>query len=325
MVPGGGLQPGANRHFVWDAEADWNGQFSSQVKFNIIVSDSNAPAGMALIPAGNFQMGNSTNAAEGANDELPVHTVYVSAIYMDKFEVTKALWNDVRAWGLTHGYTDLPIGSGKEVSHPVQTITWYSMVKWCNARSEKEGVEPVYYTNDVQTVLYRTGNVNVTNAHVKWSGNGYRLPTEAEWEKAARSALSAQRFPWGATIMHSQANYRSLSSFNYDVSVTRGHHPTYAVSGYPYTSPVGSFSANGYGLYDMAGNVFEWCWDVYGSTYYSTSPSTDPHGPLSGGLRVLRGGDWSSVSASCRSASRNYSIGTPSNAIDSVGFRCVRR
>ena len=110
-------------------------------------------------------MGNALSASgDGNPSELPVHTVYVSAFYMDRYEVTKTLWDDVRAWGLGNGYTDLPVGGGKAASHPVQGIRWYAMVKWCNARSERDGLVPVYYTNDAQTVIYKTGNVNVTNA-----------------------------------------------------------------------------------------------------------------------------------------------------------------
>ena len=121
---GGGVPAGGNKHVVWNAGADWDRQFSAQMKFNIIVTDSNAPTAMPLIPAGNFQMGNATNSAEGWSEELPVHTVYVSAFYMDRYEVTKQLWDDVRAWGLTHLYTDLPAGSGKASNHPVQAISW---------------------------------------------------------------------------------------------------------------------------------------------------------------------------------------------------------
>ncbi len=100
---------------------------------------------VALIPAGSFQIGNTLAASgDGYPDELPVHTVNVSAFYMDKYEVTKALWDQVRAWGLTNGYTDLPVGAGKAANHPVHSIKWYDAVKWSNARSQREGLTPAY-------------------------------------------------------------------------------------------------------------------------------------------------------------------------------------
>ena len=325
------VKPGNGRWIKWDAGVDWNGQVSDKIRFRVIANDDPVPAGMALIPAGNFAMGNSTDAAEGSSNELPVHTVYVSAFYVDRYLVTKQLWDDVRAWGLSNGYTDLPVGNGKAANHPVQAITWYAMVKWCNARSERDGLTPVYYTNDAQTVIYKTGSVDVTNAQVKWNANGYRLPTEAEWEKAARGGLSGQRFPWGATITHSQANYNSSSNYSYDVSPTRGYHPTFAVNGYPYTGPVGYFAPNGYGLYDMAGNVQEWCWDWFGSTYYSSSPSSDPQGPPDpqdppqGPYRVIRGGNWYSAGGARGARVASRTSFWPNLSDFSFGCRSVRR
>jgi sulfatase modifying factor 1 len=155
---------------------------------------------------------------------------------------------------------------------------------------------------------------------VNWSG-GYRLPTEAEWEKAARGGASGQRFPWGDTITHSRANYSSSTSYAYDVSPTRGYHPTFNDGVYPYTSPVGYFAANGYGLYDMAGNVWEWCWDWYG-TPYGQPGTTNPTGPASGSGRVLRGGSWNGSAGNARCANRLNDY--PDYAYDDLGFRCVR-
>lgn len=320
---GVGLQAGSNKHVVWNAGADWDGQFSPQVRFKVTVTDSAAPAGMVLIPAGSFQMGNSTNPNEGGY-ELPVHTVYVSAFYMDLYEVTKMLWDDIAAWGLTHGYTDLSAGFAKGGTHPVGNITWYSIVKWCNARSEKENLTPVYYTDVAFTTVYRIGSANLTTTRVKWSANGYRLPTEAEWEKAARGGASGHRFPWSnvETITHSQANYYSSSAYTYDVSPTRGYHPT-TTEGDFRTTPVGSFESNGYGLFDMAGNASERCWDVFDPYYYSTSPNTDPKGPLSGYNRVVRGGDFTNVAPLCRSSNRIDQ--GPDLQGGNIGARCVRR
>lgn len=279
------------------------------------------PSGMALIPAGEFTMGDSFNDSDNTWGERPTHSVYISAFYMDRTEVTKALWDEVYQWAITHGYSFDNTGSGKAATHPVQTVSWFDCVKWCNARSEREGRLPAYYTSAAQTTVYRSGQVDVQNDWVKWNA-GYRLPTEAEWEKAARGGSGGQRFPWGNTITHSQANYSSSSSYAYDTSSTRGYHPTFGTGSYPYTSPVGYFEANGYGLYDMAGNVWEWCWDWWGS--YSSASQTDPHGPTSRSIRMIRGGGWGGDAFRCRAAYRNNYSCYPDCWHYHLGFRCVR-
>jgi formylglycine-generating enzyme required for sulfatase activity len=279
------------------------------------------PPGMALIPAGVFTMGNSVAADTDITNAAPVSTT-VSAFYMDVTEVTLSQWQAVYFWATSNGYTGLAAGSGKGANHPVQTVTWYDCVKWCNARSEQAGKTPVYYTDDAQTTIYKAGNVNVTNVQVKWSANGYRLPTEAEWEKAARGGLSGQRFPWGNTITQNLANYYgSTASFTYDQG-PNGYNPIGAVGGTsPATSPVGSFAPNGYGLHDMAGNVFEWCWDWSGSAAYAGG--TDPHGSATGSYRVLRGGDWNSIASYARCAFRNLNYPDFAFNRNGVGFRAV--
>lgn len=277
------------------------------------------PPGMVLIPAGAFTMGNSVAADTDITDANPVSTT-VSAFYMDVNEVTLGQWQAVYYWAKDNGYTDLPAGSGKGLNHPVQTVSWYTAVKWCNARSEQAGKTPVYYTDDAQTTIYKIGDVNLTNAQAKWVANGYRLPTEGEWEKAARGGLSGTRFPWGNTITQNLGNYNGATgSYLYDLG-PNGYNAVGSIGGTaPATSPAGSFALNGYGLNDMAGNVYEWCWDRYGTPYVG---GTDPHGAATGSFRVLRGGNWNNNASVVRCAYRSY-FG-PSVAFNGVGFRAVR-
>jgi formylglycine-generating enzyme required for sulfatase activity len=164
--------------------------------------------------------------------------------------------------------------------------------------------------------------------YVNWAASGYRLPTEAEWEKAARGGLSGQRFPWGNTISWSQANYSGdplsldpKNGYAYDLATAFGPDPAFNDGVYPCTSPVGYFAANGYGLYDMAGNVMEWCWDWHGTPYGQPS-TTNPTGPATGIGRVLRGSSWYVVPRAARCADRFYDY--LDFASWDFGFRCVR-
>jgi formylglycine-generating enzyme required for sulfatase activity len=264
------------------------------------------PAGMVLIPAGSFQMG---DAIDGMSESMPVHPVTVNAFYLDQYEVTKALWDEVYTWATAHGYSFDYAGAGMAANHPVQDVYWYDVVKWLNARSEKEGRQPVYYTDSGQTTVYRTGQVDVAAEAVKWSSNGYRLPTEAEWEYAARAGTT-MRFFTGSCISTDQANYD-------------GNYPE---SGCPAgqfrggTTAVGSFAPNLWGLYDMAGNVWEWTWDWYDA--YPSSAMTNPRGPDSAWGRVVRGGCWLFNAGKLRSAFRSYN--SPSFRGSSTGFRSAR-
>ena len=247
------------------------------------------PAGMALIPAGPFQMGDDRVAG-------PVHTVTVSAFAMDKWEVSIELWESVRVWGNARGY-DLMAGGSDGAKHPVHSVNWYDVVKWNNARSEKEGKAPAYYVDGAMTQVYRSGEKEP--AGVKWDA-GYRLPTEAEWEYAARGGVAGKLYPWGTDEIGAElANYSASDKGK--------------------TIPIGSYGANGYGLYDMAGNVWEWVWDIWGQ--YLMTAQTDPRGPSSGSFRVFRGGSWNLNAEFCRVANRIHFYPDSRNAIR--GFRSV--
>ncbi len=260
-----------------------------------------APSGMVLIPAG-------TNS--GTDPTAGAYSLTVTAFYMDATEVTKAEWDEVAVWGATNGYTDLPTVGGKAADHPVQRVSWYTCVKWCNAHSEKAGQTPCY---TVGGAVYKTGVFGSSGSDVvtcDFAASGYRLPTVMEWEYAARGGLSGKRFPWGDRIDHTRANYCSYwpggtPYYAYDDGY-QGYDTRYATGGTPYTSPVGAFAANGYGLYDMAGNVWEWCWDASGS------------------FRNIRGGSWINYAdyARCRYSYWFY----PDSAYDGIfGFRAVCR
>ena len=293
----------------------------------VLGTNSPPPGSMAFIPAGPFVMGDTL---DGDSKALPLHTNQISAFYMDKYEVTKVVWNDVYNWAISRGYVFTYGADRKANNHPVYNVTWHDCLKWCNARSEKEGRRPAYYTDPDQTVVYRTaGDVS---PYVNWN-SGYRLPTEAEWEKAARGGVSGQRFPWGYTISWGEANYSANPTlYPYDWNSSSGGNPAFNDGVVPYLSPVGSFPANGYGLFDMAGNVAEWCWDWYWSQPYSSGSQTDPRGPATAYAyncpwRVIRGGGWGFDSGgwngdagNCRAADRK---GNPSARYNTVGFRSV--
>ena len=289
----------------------WNNQGAVETCAVVIVQQP-APSGMVLIPGG--ANGGTNPLGEGESYDASYYpsnySLTVTSFYMDRTEVTKAQWDEVASWADDNGY-DIGPGdaSGKATNHPVQAVTWYECVKWCNARSEKEGKTWAYYTSATTTAanVYRAGVVDVQGDWVRVD-TGYRLPTCVEWQYAARGGVANRRFPWGSdSISHSQANYHA-SDYAYDLS-SGGYHPSYIAGGRPYTSPVGAFEMgkNAYGVYDMAGNVWEWCYDWY--------PGYE------GTFRVKCGGSWAYGADYCRVAYRNGDL--PGGSHDDKGFRAV--
>jgi sulfatase modifying factor 1 len=254
------------------------------------------------IPAGRLQMGDNLDQT---GYSLPVHTVDLDEFYIDRYETMYAHWKRVYDWAVANGYQFDDPGAngslGKGNNLPVVLINWYDAVKWLNARSEKEGRTPVYYIDDAHAKVYRTGRVDLTNAQVKWEADGYRLPTEAEWEKAARGGAQGKRYPWGDELGTGMAND------NMDNTV-----------------PVGLYPANGFGLYDMAGNVFEWVWD-WGSESQAYDWAVDgdknPRGPESSdkGTRVRRGGGYKYGSQYLKCSNRMFRV--PTYTAPYFGFR----
>lgn len=335
-IVGGWYAAMAAGHFVWDKDKYVGPKplaWMAPILKWLFQNQGNEE--FASIAGGTFVMG---DLLDNIRDARP-HEVELSPYMIGRHEVTQDLWEKVLRWGLEHGYTDLASSGGKEGSHPVCAITWNDAVKWCNARSEMEGLTPCYYETTEKTSVFRVGTAELTNRSVKWEANGYRLPTEAEWEMAARGGLKGRRFPWGDDISHDQANYSGSKEMTFDKSLRDGPPKEFAIS-LPYTAPVGRFGPNGYGVYDLSGNVWEWCWDFYDKNYglkhlekdsasimallsmQGSQKVKDPHGPEFGTTTVIRGGSWRHSAADARCASR-YDMPAAGPALH-VGLRLVR-
>ncbi|MCB1070585.1 MAG: SUMF1/EgtB/PvdO family nonheme iron enzyme [Kiritimatiellae bacterium] len=292
-------------------------QFVARVPmfFRAVQVTNDYPLTMAYIEGGDTRLGQ-----DGFAD--PGFTNYISSFWIDRTEVTIDLWSEVYQWAITNGYQFDNPGFGVTNRHPVIDINWYDAVKWCNARSEREGLELVYFSG---LFAYKTGQLAaVTMIH---SRNGYRLPTNAEWEKAARGGREGYRFPGGATtISFDQANYKGATNlFSYDHAITNDFHPAAVDGDFPYTLPVGFFPPNEFGVYDMAGNVEEWLWDPGGARI--TSYAINPTGNTNTAWRLYRGGSWRYEAEYLRLINNPALQTSPTNTLASagtLGFRTVR-
>ncbi len=263
---------------------------------------------MALIPAGSFRMGDD----EGSIDERPGHTVYVDAFYMDVCEVTNAHY---KAFCDATGHAHPPTSGSEWYDHvptsyltdyptyPVACVSWYDAVRYCSWRSRQEGLDECY---------------NEDTWECDFTKKGYRLPTEAEWEKATRGSLEGKRYPWGNEDPYGRANYGADNN----IGEYRSDMIDFGYKNKRGPTPIGSYDPNVYGLSDMAGNLWEWCNDWYDSGYYSKSPENNPTGSETGSYRVVRGGSWLYDPGDFQCAERLSK--NPSVTYNIFGFRCVR-
>jgi formylglycine-generating enzyme required for sulfatase activity len=283
---------------------------------------------MVSIPAGTFIMGSPRTEPNSNNDETQHSVTLTKSFYMGKYQVTQAQYQAVMGAGEDRTTT----GNGKGDDYPIYYVNWYDAIVFCNKLSILEGLNPVYSiggsTDPSVWGAIPTGNNATWNAAVMdTSKNGYRLPTETEWEYACRGsytnkATETATKPFGigdgTQMINGMANFNV--TYSYD-STRYGEYDSWGTS-LQKTTTVGSYAANNYGLFDMHGNLYEWCWDWYDSSYYSSSHASDPTGPGTGSNRVGRGGGWDSSGRKLRSAYRYYS--NPNDRYYLIGFRLVR-
>lgn len=289
-------------YFIFsDKKSDQNGELATYAENTNkdLPSVFNGIKKMVLVPSGKFVMGDDDSSF---SDEKPEHTIFVSSFYMDETPVTYADFqkyvddggNKTRYWAYD---------TYNKLENPVSGINWYHAVDYCNWRSEKEGLAPAYkLSNRLDSWGYPLWELDS-------SANGYRLPTEAEFEYAARGGLEKKKFPWGDEFDPKYANYDDEKGL--------------MIGEWWRLAKVQDTPANGYGLYGMSGNVWQWSNDWYSQNYYSSSPKDNPLGANTGTTKIIRGGSWGSINPDFLRVSKRSTM-APSNYNYDVGFRCVR-
>ena len=270
------------------------------------------PPEMVPVQGGTFTMGcTSEQMPDCSSNENPAHEVTLSDFEIGKYEVTQGQWMALMSDVNPSGTPYFPnCGS----NCPIERVSWYDAAVFCNRLSQSAGYTPCYYSDAGYTQVYgKSGSVwslpNTGTIYWNQDANGYRLPTEAEWEYAARGGSQSNVYKYAGTS--------NLDSLKYYCNYYNGG------DGYDnLSSPVGSFLPNELTLFDMSGNVFEWCYDWYGSSYYTNSPSCVPVGESSGSGRVFRGGSWSTVAVGARVAFRSSDY--PAGRYIYIGFRLSR-
>ena len=249
-----------------------------------------SPQGMVFVEGGTFTMG----SRKGASDEKPEHQVSVSSFYISKYQITQKDWETLMGDNPVNNFIAKTgdVGYGTGDNHPIYFINWLEAIAYCNRRSLKEGLSPCYSygTYGTDSVNWPSGwnkvHVNDVNVKCAWKANGYRLPSEAEWEFAARGGNQSKGYRFcGSDDLYSVAWHVEWDS----------DHKTH---------PIGLKQPNELGIYDMSGNVSEWCWDKYGN--YTSEPQKDPHGPANGEHRSFRGGSFIMYSDKASVSGRDY-------------------
>ena len=264
---------------------------------------------LAMLNAGEFTMGSTLKESDRRDDEQQHRVEIAQSFLIGACEVTqdeyRKVMNRQPSWFSPTGEGKDKTAKYKTSRFPVDSVTWYDAIEFCNRLSEQDGTPAYYQLTEIQ----RKGDAIVAARVEVVGGIGYRLPTEAEWEYACRAGTST---PYHFGSGRGNGNFQHMASTSYGSSSRKLGR----------TTDVGSYKPNAWGLYDMHGNVAEWCWDWYEKRYYSASPESDPRGPNHGDHRVLRGGSWLVKQSSCRAATRFWHA--PNEVKYYVGFRVAR-